>query len=78
MVTDAPLGRLSGISGRMDMFPICSPSLVVVHRRGCAENSTAPVETMPSQPIATKCPLRREHRRYLPSEVFLGAGSHTG
>ena len=26
MVTDAPLGRLSGISGRMDRFPIYSPS----------------------------------------------------
>jgi len=49
---------------------------VVVQCKGCGENIPAPVETMPSQPVAAKCPLCREHRRYLPSEVFLGRLSH--
>jgi hypothetical protein len=31
---------------------------------------------VPSQPIAAKCPLCGEHRRYLPSEVFLGRLSY--
>src|ERR1700674_1872732 len=49
---------------------------VVVHCKGCGENIPAPVETMPSQPVAARCPLCHEHRRYLPSEVFLGRLSH--
>ena len=49
---------------------------VVVQCKGCGENIPAPVETMPSQPVAAKCPLCHEHRRYLPSEVFLGRLSH--
>jgi Zn finger protein HypA/HybF involved in hydrogenase expression len=49
---------------------------VVVQCKGCGENIPAPVETMPSQPIAARCPLCHEHRRYLPSEVFLGRLSH--
>jgi len=53
-----------------------SSKRVVVQCKGCAENIPAPVETMPSQPIAAKCPLCHEHRRYLPSEVFLGRLSH--
>jgi hypothetical protein len=48
----------------------------VVHCKGCGENIPAPVETMLSQPVATRCPLCHEHRRYLPSEVFLGRLSH--
>jgi hypothetical protein len=53
-----------------------SSKRVVVHCKGCGENIPAPVETMPSQPVAARCPLCHEHRRYLPSEVFLGRLSH--
>ncbi len=49
---------------------------VVVQCKGRRENIPAPVEFVPAQPIAAKCPLRGEHRRYLPSEVFLGRPSH--
>ena len=49
---------------------------VVIRCKGCLENIPAPVETMPAQPIAAKCPLCGEHRRYLPSEVFQGRLSH--
>jgi hypothetical protein len=59
------------------MFPGPESSKqVVVHCKGCGENIPAPVETMPSQPVAARCPLCHEHRRYLPSEVFLGRLSH--
>jgi hypothetical protein len=59
------------------MFPGPESSkLVVVQCKGCRENIPAPVEGMPAQPIATRCPLCHEHRRYLPSEVFLGRLSH--
>jgi len=53
-----------------------SSKRVVVQCKGCGENIPAPVETMPSQPVAARCPLCHEHRRYLPSEVFLGRLSH--
>jgi hypothetical protein len=59
------------------MFPAPESSRrVVVQCKGCGENIPAPVETMPSQPIAARCPLCHEHRRYLPSQVFLGRLSH--
>ena len=70
------------------IFAFCSPTLelmfpqpessklVVVECKGCHENIPAPVEGMPAQPIAARCPLCHEHRRYLPSEVFLGRLSH--
>jgi hypothetical protein len=59
------------------MFPGPESSkLVVVQCKGCHENIPAPVEGMPAQPIAARCPLCHEHRRYLPSEVFLGRLSH--
>ena len=59
------------------MFPPPqSQKLVVVQCKGCHENIPAPVESLPAQPIATKCPLCYEQRRYLPSEVFLGPLSH--
>ena len=53
-----------------------SSKLVVVECKGCHENIPAPVEGVPAQPIAARCPLCHEHRRYLPSEVFLGRLSH--
>jgi hypothetical protein len=49
---------------------------VVICCKGCRENIPAPVESMPSQPIAARCPLCGEYRRYLPVEVFLGRLSH--
>ena len=53
-----------------------SSKRVVVQCKGCRENIPAPVESVPAQPIAAKCPLCGAHRRYLPSEVFLGCLSH--
>ena len=53
-----------------------SPKVVVIQCKNCRENIPAPVESMPAQPIAAKCPLCLEQRRYLPSEVFLGRLSH--
>jgi hypothetical protein len=41
----------------------------------CGEN-IPPVETMPLQRVAARCPLCHEHRRYLPSEAFLGRLLH--
>jgi hypothetical protein len=59
------------------MFPGPESSKrVVVQCKGCRENIPAPVESMPAQPIAAKCPLCGAHRRYLPSEVFVGRLSH--
>jgi hypothetical protein len=59
------------------MFPGPESSKrVVIQCKACGENIPAPVELMPSQPIAAKCPLCHKHRRYLPSEVFLGRLSH--
>jgi hypothetical protein len=70
------------------IFAFCSPilihmfpgpessKLVVIQCKGCHENIPAPVESMPAQPIVARCPLCHEHRRYLPSEVFLGRLSH--
>jgi hypothetical protein len=48
----------------------------VIQCKGCGENIPAPVETVPAQAIAAKCPLRGEHRRYLPSELFQGRLSY--
>jgi hypothetical protein len=53
-----------------------SAKRIVVRCKGCRENIPAPVESVPSQPIAARCPLCGEHRRYLPSEVFLGRLSY--
>jgi hypothetical protein len=49
---------------------------LVVRCKGRGENIPAPVETLPAQPIAARCPLCAEHRRYLPSEIFQGRLSH--
>jgi hypothetical protein len=49
---------------------------MVIRCKRCGENITAPVETLPAQPIAARCMLCGEHRRYLPSEVFQGRVSH--
>jgi hypothetical protein len=49
---------------------------VVIRCKGCGENIPAPVECVPAQPIAAKCPLCGEQRRYLPAEVFQGRLSY--
>jgi len=36
----------------------------------------APVETMPSSWVATKCPLCGELRQYIPTEIFQGRVSY--
>jgi hypothetical protein len=60
------------------MFPgPDSTKRVVVCCKGCRENIPAPVESMPAQPIAARCPLCGDYRRYLPVEVFLGRLSHS-
>ena len=61
--------------GRMFPGPDASKR-IVIQCKGCRENIPAPVESMPAQPIAAKCPIYGEHRQYLPSEVFLGRLSH--
>jgi hypothetical protein len=43
----------------------------VVICKGCHRNVPAGVTEMPTQYIAVKCVLCREHRRYLPTEVGL-------
>jgi hypothetical protein len=53
-----------------------SSKRIVVQCKGCRENIPAPVESVPAQPIAARCPICGDHRRYLPSEVFLGRLSH--
>ena len=57
------------------MFP-WTRKLVVVHCKGCGREYPGARGDEPSQPIAARCPLCHEHRRYLPSEVFLGGLSH--
>ena len=47
-----------------------SSNLVVIQCRGCHENIPAPVEGMPAQPTAARCPLWHEHRRSL--KMFFG------
>ena len=57
------------------MFPGPESSKrVVVQCKGCRENIPAPVESVP----ADRCQVSicGAHRRYLPSEVFLGRLSH--
>jgi hypothetical protein len=49
---------------------------IAIRCKGCGENIPAPVESVPAQPIAARCPLCGEHRRYLPSEVFVSRLSH--
>jgi hypothetical protein len=48
----------------------------VVRCKRCGENVPAMAETLPASWVAVKCPLRSEHRRYLPTEVFEGRVSY--
>jgi hypothetical protein len=84
MVRATPLARSQSVdyfrllfayNGVMFQGPAIGRGLVIRCKR-CGQNIPAPVETLPAQPIAAKCPLCEEHRRYLPSEVFQGRLSH--
>jgi hypothetical protein len=48
----------------------------VIACKGCHQNILAPVETMPDSGIVAECPLCKEKRRYLPTEIFKGRVSH--
>jgi hypothetical protein len=39
----------------------------------CRETIAAPIQTMPGSWIVATCPLCREKRRYLPTEIFQGS-----
>ena len=73
----------------LDIFSFCSPILVpmfhaptsghypfVIVCKGCHQNIPAPVETMPDSWIIAECPLCRQPRRYLPTDIFQGRLSH--
>jgi hypothetical protein len=47
-----------------------------VRCKGCGESIPAPVRTMPDTWIVAECPLCRDRRRYLPTEIFRGPLSH--
>ena len=66
---------LFAYTGSMFQAPAPGRGLVIRCKR-CGQNIPAPVETVPAQPIAAKCLLCAEYRRYLPSEVFQGRLSH--
>jgi hypothetical protein len=44
----------------------------VVQCKRCRRDVPIGMNEFPFQPIEVECPLCGEHRRYLPSEVFLG------
>ncbi|HVW78709.1 MAG TPA: hypothetical protein VHB45_13940 [Alloacidobacterium sp.] len=52
--------------------PIPRTHPFVITCKRCGENIAAPVETIPDSWIIAQCPLCREKRRYLPSEIFQG------
>src|SRR5271163_4111552 len=62
---------LFAYTGSMFQAPAPGRGLVIRYKR-CGQNIPAPVEAVPAQPIAAKCPLCEEYRRHLPSEVFQG------
>ena len=53
-----------------------NPTVFVVECKLCRRHVPAGVEAFPKDNIAVLCPLCNEHRRYRPSEVFLGFPSH--
>jgi hypothetical protein len=48
----------------------------VVTCKDCRQDVPSGVKEFPFKSIAVTCPLCKEQRRYLPSEVFLGRPSH--
>jgi hypothetical protein len=52
---------------------IVNRKIFVVRCKRCLRDVPAGVRAFPFQSIAVECPLCGELRRYLPSEVFLGA-----
>ena len=60
-----------------DMFPGPSRQCAfVVCCKECRQNIAAPLETLPSSWIATRCPLCGAQRHYLPTEIFQGRISY--
>ena len=47
-----------------------------IHCKKCGKNIPVLVGTMPDSWIAAECPLCREKRSYLPSEIFKGKLSY--
>ena len=79
----------TSIPGALDIFAFCSPILGLVFHaptsglhpfvivcKGCQQNIPAPIETMPDSWIIAECPLCRQPRRYLPTDIFQGRLSH--
>jgi hypothetical protein len=48
----------------------------VVTCKDCHRDVPSGVKEFPFKSIAVTCPLCKEQRRYLPSEVFLGRPNH--
>jgi hypothetical protein len=48
----------------------------IVTCKDCRQDVPSGVKEFPFKSIAVTCPLCKEQRRYLPSEVFLGRPSH--
>ena len=48
----------------------------VVTCKDCRRDVSSGVKEFPFKSIAVTCPLCKEQRRYLPSEVFLGRPNH--
>jgi hypothetical protein len=48
----------------------------IVACKGCRWDVPSGVKEFPFQSIVVICPLCKEQRRYLPSEVFLGRPNH--
>jgi Zn finger protein HypA/HybF involved in hydrogenase expression len=48
----------------------------VVNCKDCRRDVPSGVKEFPFKSIAVTCPLCKEQRRYLPSEVFLGRPIH--
>jgi len=53
-------------------FHIGERKQFVITCKLCHRDVPAGVNTFPFQSLVSTCPLCGEHRRYLPSEVFLG------
>jgi hypothetical protein len=57
-------------------FGIQERKQFVVTCKLCRRDIPAGVKKFPFSPIVVSCPLCGDHRRHLPSEVFLGRPNH--
>jgi hypothetical protein len=76
--TQSVAGRPRIFAYTVSMFhgPTSTVNPFVVTCKGCHQNIPAPVETLPSSWIIAACPLCKQRRRYLPTEIFQGKLSH--